>query len=487
MAAPITAVIVGGGLGGLTAARCLQRAGARVKLFEALPSWEDRLMRDRGLGMWREAQRVLAYIGLRRRFEEIALKIPPASYRSKEGTWLLQAQRDETGEKVLSCRQSDLLTLLRDDSLHPSLPPLEISFGKRVISCEGQGEAGYEVDPKMQIEFSDGTMTEGDFVVGADGVSSLVRQATAPGTRRGFLYYTGFRSFGGIIEDMEGAGEEPYETVSDENRFAVIPLRYKAGGSGGKSIEGKRKALFWFATLRDDAADGFLGPGRAMQEWGPPTDAPVLESLHSTFGSFHDPIPKILEETERRQLPLLMDHHMQDKRVLFNIGRVAFVGDAAHAFPPNLAQAGSVAIEDAWELSVALTPYLRGLIPRIPAKTRLETKFKKKIREPTSITNLVDIYGTRRTQRVTGHHTVTDAVAQLTGLSDSLRSGILSVTPLSWKQQLFDYFLQKSFGGPKCRVSIPPEGMQAVRIAAEEEEEAKRQIQAQGVRPHRPS
>ena len=82
-------LIVGAGVGGLTLARCLTRAGISAQVFDALPANTPRM--DRGLGLWDAAQAILTRTLGDSWMWEHAHMIPPASYRSEAGAWLSQA------------------------------------------------------------------------------------------------------------------------------------------------------------------------------------------------------------------------------------------------------------------------------------------------------------------------------------------------------------------------------------------------------------
>jgi 2-polyprenyl-6-methoxyphenol hydroxylase-like FAD-dependent oxidoreductase len=69
------------------------------------------------------------------------------------------------------------------------------------------------------------------------------------------------------------------------------------------------------------------------------------EELLRRFGDWHPPIPELIESADAvlRTDIFCLDHPLPR----FHLGRVALVGDAAHAMTPNLGQGGCQAIEDA--------------------------------------------------------------------------------------------------------------------------------------------
>ena len=92
--------IVGGGVGGLTAARALQQVGIEVSVYEA-----SEKVPDRGLGLWPKAQSSLRQLGDRfaGRLDEISFYTPPAGYRSRAtGQWLSRCSVDAGQDMVMT-------------------------------------------------------------------------------------------------------------------------------------------------------------------------------------------------------------------------------------------------------------------------------------------------------------------------------------------------------------------------------------------------
>ncbi|WP_407700345.1 FAD-dependent monooxygenase [Streptomyces beihaiensis] len=85
------------------------------------------------------------------------------------------------------------------------------------------------------------------------------------------------------------------------------------------------------------------------------------------FGGWHDPIPAIVAEAAPDRILRHDVHHIAQPLPAFHRGRVALLGDAAHAMPPTLGQGGNQAIEDAVVLAHHAPP---GAAPGLAAYTR---------------------------------------------------------------------------------------------------------------------
>lgn len=154
-------LIVGAGVGGLTLARCLTRAGISAKVFDSLPA--DTPRADRGLGLWDAAQGILTRTLGDTWMREHAHLIPPASYRNESGAWLSQASASPSNvRRVATLREGELLAALRQEAV-------SVAYGKEVVAVEEK--AGGVV-----VRFADGGEEEGTLVVGADGCRSAVRR-----------------------------------------------------------------------------------------------------------------------------------------------------------------------------------------------------------------------------------------------------------------------------------------------------------------------
>ncbi|MGH4030519.1 FAD-dependent oxidoreductase [Actinomycetota bacterium Odt1-20B] len=303
-----SAIVVGGGIGGLATAVALRRAGWRVQVLERRPDFREL---GAGLSLWPNALRALDALGLGERVRELALTDASAGIRDRSGRWL---SRTDTGElarrhgEVAMVHRADLL-----DTLRAAVPAEDLRPGVTVEAVRADGTVLHS-----------GTETRADLVIGADGIGSRVRRSLWPGAPAArYAGYTTWRMVTAPVPVAEGA-----ESWGRGERFGYAPL------------PDGRVYAFAVLTAPEGLADRI------------PADR-ALALLRRRFGSWHAPVPDLLGAVEPGAL---LHHGIYELPPLhtFVTGRAALLGDAAHAMTPNLGQGACQALEDAVELADAL-------------------------------------------------------------------------------------------------------------------------------------
>lgn len=300
-----SAVVVGAGIGGLTAAVALQRIGWSVTVLEQAPVIAEV---GAGLTLWPNAVKALGVLGLEQRVTEHAVPaISRGNLRTPSGRWLRHSHPDDVG--VLALHRADLHDVLRE-----AVTDDAIRTGAEVVAVRNDGGVTYR---------SDGGRHEltADLVVGADGIQSITRTklwAGHPGPA--FLRRTVWR---GVTEPGSVWPVQDCLTLGRGEQVGTLPL------------PGER--AYWFLITNADRPNHRYADERAE----------VLRRL----SGWHDPIPAVVKATEHMQ-----HHDIIDIEPLptFVKGRVALLGDAAHAMSPDLGQGACQAIEDAVVLADAL-------------------------------------------------------------------------------------------------------------------------------------
>ncbi|MFC7358661.1 FAD-dependent monooxygenase [Nocardioides astragali] len=316
-------VVVGGGIGGLATALALQRAGRPVRVLERGARLDGG---GAGLVLSPNAQRSLRALGVEEATRSRATVLTRTVVCQPDGRALARVDLDGRGASgaLLGVHRADLVEVLA-----AALDP-------------GTVELGHEVADVMGVE--------ADLVVGADGIRSVVRAAMDVDVRPTHRGYTVWRALVPSGQDLA----EPatlVETWGRGERFGVVPV---ADGW-----------TYVYACVNADE--------------GEPV-ADDLADLRRRFAGWHAPLPALLAAVEPGTL---LRHDIRDLppgRTPLHRGRLALVGDAAHAMEPNLGQGAGLALEDAVvlahalatapSLDAALAGYARARAPRVAALAR---------------------------------------------------------------------------------------------------------------------
>ncbi|SEI03595.1 FAD-dependent monooxygenase [Paracoccus alkenifer] len=287
--------IIGGGIGGLTAALALAQRGARVSVLERAG-----MRREVGAGIQisPNAGRVLDALGLTEAFH--------AASHPSHGVEL----RDHHGALVLH------LDFAR---WRPDAPFRTIHRARLVELLETAARAhGVNIHLNRSVE----SLPQAPLLIGADGLHSLVRRALN-GAETPF--FTGQSAWRAIIPDDD---PQPLTRVFMGNGRHLVsyPLGF-----------GQRNLV---AVLERDDWTG--------ERWSQ-TDDPA--NLRREFAGFGGPVPGWLDRVAETGLWGLFRHQVAAR---WQDGRMAILGDAAHPTLPFLAQGACMAIEDAWTLAACL-------------------------------------------------------------------------------------------------------------------------------------
>lgn len=313
-AGPGHAVIVGGGIGGLAAAVGLRRAGWLVTVLErsAAPGEVGA-----GVSLWGNALAALEELGVASSIRARGTMTGEGGMRTPSGRWLSRssgaAMQREQGMTVLMVHRAELHLQLR-----AALPDDAVIAGATATTVT-QNDAAVSVD--YTDSGGDHTL-DADVVVGADGIHSRTRRALWPqAPPPAYARFTAWRG----VTDGEFALQRQSQTWGPGAEFGATQL-----------IDGR---VYWFGTANEPEG------ARVEDE-----QAEVLRR----FGRWHSPIAEIIEATS--PTAVLRHDIYQHPRPLppFTQGRVALLGDAAHAMTPGLGQGACIALEDAVQLAAEL-------------------------------------------------------------------------------------------------------------------------------------
>jgi salicylate hydroxylase len=311
--------VVGGGIGGLTAAVALARKDINVTVYEQAPHL---LPVGASLALGPNATRLLGALGLMDPVRRVGVAADAVELlRWCDGTVLLHTDlgapaEAHFGAPALDFHRADLHRVLVD-----ALPEGTIRLGTRVTSVEQ--DAGGAI-----LVVADGSRIRADAVVAADGIKSPIRQQ---------LVGTDAPEFSGTVVYR---GLLPRERALDLhpdriNRYWLGPHRHGV--------------VYWIS------AGNTLAVNTAVQhaEWA--EESWTAEATTDELLAYLDGWdPSLLERI--RRCSTLLRGAVFVRRPLddWAFGRIALLGDAAHAMEPWQAQGGAQAIEDAYVLAECL-------------------------------------------------------------------------------------------------------------------------------------
>jgi salicylate hydroxylase len=314
---PLNVLIVGAGIGGLTTALALQRAGIRVSIYEQA----DKLTEvGAGLTLASNATLILTALGLGSVLEDLGV-VPErgAVKHYRTGRTLVDIPR---GATALERFDAPCCQIQRSD-LHEALTAAVRSADRGCLhlGCTlldfGQDEKG------VTALFASGVTARGDVLIGADGIRSTVR-AKLFGIED--PRYTGYVAWRGLV---------PMERLT---AAMVVPDSAVWIGPGH------------FLTRYQIRRGTLLNYLAIAEGWSVPS---TIEALLSEFRGFEPVARSILMATPPDQC-FKWGIFERDPLPTWTIGRVTLLGDAAHPTTPFLGQGAAMALEDAAVLARAI-------------------------------------------------------------------------------------------------------------------------------------
>ncbi len=311
--------IVGGGVGGLTAAAALARKAIECVVYEQAPAVA---VAGASLQLGPNALRLMDEIGLLPALREIGVRPDAVDFvRWSDGSLLLHtplgaAMEGHFGAPQLDFYRPDLHRVLLD-----ALAPGTVRLGTAVTAVD-------QTDTAVALELADGSRMHADVAVAADGIRSSIRQQLAGADEPEF---SGTVVYRGVVPREQALELHPHHV----NYYWLG--QYRHGVSYWISA-GARLAVNCAAQHAEWARESWT------------LEAPAEEALE-----YFDGWDEALRERIRRCGTLLRGAVFVRRPLEhWSFGRVTLLGDAAHAMEPFQAQGAAQAVEDAYVLAECL-------------------------------------------------------------------------------------------------------------------------------------
>jgi len=317
------AIVIGGGIGGMSSAIALEKAGIDVNVYEAVQEMKPV---GAAISIWPNGVKCLNALGMKAALRELGGNMAYMAYHdATTGAPLTRFSMaplvQQVGEFPYPVARAELQAMLID-----TFGRERVQFGKRVIQVE-QTENG------VIATFSDNSQAHGDFLVAADGTHSIVRDYVLE--QKLARRYAGYVNWNGLVTIDEGiAPADQWTTfVGDGKRVSLMP------------VSGNRFYFFFDVPLPK----------------GLPQDRSTVKvDLTGYFQGWAEPVQRLIaainpDTTNRVEI------HDIEPFSRFVKGRVALLGDAAHSTTPDIGQGGCAAMEDAIVLASTLASHSLGI------------------------------------------------------------------------------------------------------------------------------
>ena len=324
MARSIPVLIAGGGIGGLSAAIALAKAGFDATILERSAFTEES---GAGIQLGPNATRILGALG-------VLDAIAPSAF-TPEAVWLFDGftgRRLTTvplGHRAEGRYGAPYLTLYRAE-LHAGLRAVAATLDP-VTLTPGFDVAGVvNRDSGVAVANIKGAMTEGASLIGADGLWSTIRKTVAPDAILRFAGATAFRA------------------LLPRNR---VPSPFDAPVVGLWLGPGAHLVHYPVRSGEQLNVVAVIDGGGAAEGWNQAIDA---AALHARFTGWCKELKSLIERAASWRAWSL---YRLSPLPAWSRGPITLLGDAAHPVLPYLAQGAALAIEDSATLAKSLAGY----------------------------------------------------------------------------------------------------------------------------------
>ena len=330
-------LIVGGSIGGLTAAVLLRDLGCDVHVFER----SSEALQSRGAGIVVLPTTERYFVERGGEDDRVSLSLTDWTYVDAEGE-VLSADPDRFRFSSWNTVYRALLEAFEKDRYH---------LKSEVVGIE-QRKGG----DGATVTLASGEQEDGDLVVCADGLASTGRRILLPDVEP---VYAGYVAWRGTTHERN-LSDEALEDVADAMLYQILPnghiLIYAIPDYDGSVAAGSRLVNFvWYRNYPEGAPfDSVMTDvrGELRAATVPPgfVRSEHLEELHEAADALAPTIREIVVKAPEPFIQVIMD--LESPRMAF--GRVCIMGDSAFSVRPHVAAGTAKAAADAWALRDAL-------------------------------------------------------------------------------------------------------------------------------------
>lgn len=307
-------IIIGAGIGGLTTGLALKRAGYTVEIYEKTSEIRPA---GAGISIWSNGVKVLNSLGLGDEIAKIGGEMDRMEYRSHTDKLYNQINlnpvTETVGQRPYPVSRTELQSLLLN-AFNNNNQTVKLNAQCISVEQDAQGVTAY---------FANGYQTRGDLLIAADGIHSQLRDYVVG--HRVELRYAGYVNWNGLIKINPNLG--------DKNTWVI----YVGEGKRASMMPIGNNRFYYFLGCPMERGT-IVEPEHRQRE------------LKAIFAQWPSPVQYLIETLNSQELNRLDIHDLDPLKTIVK-GRVALLGDAAHASTPTLGQGGCQAMEDAEILS----------------------------------------------------------------------------------------------------------------------------------------
>jgi 2-polyprenyl-6-methoxyphenol hydroxylase-like FAD-dependent oxidoreductase len=301
--------IIGAGISGLATAFALKRGGISVSLYEQLADYSP----CSGMILGTNALKALDALGILEKVIKSGESSNQYHINNHHGKRITKIQSGKKDYPLFTfILQEDLINILLEE-----LGDEHIFYQKKLVFISTD-------ENKAQLFFEDGTIVKTDYLIGCDGLNSVIRKQLFPNRQ---LRFAGSTCWRGITKNFSEPFPNAYtETWGPKGRFGCIAL--------------SDNTLYWYALKSNNH-------NHQLYKW-------ETRDLVDNFRDYPPVIQKIIQHTANENLSCSKVYNLESL-AQYVYDHILLLGDAAHPTPPNLGQGACLALEDAVFLAKCIT------------------------------------------------------------------------------------------------------------------------------------